>query len=795
MNAFFPLLKGLLYLYSSKQIAMNRIRIFILILLGVVSLKSFGQDGLPIGSWRTHLPFQKVIDVEVFGQKIYAATEYELFYYDQEDNSINKLNKINGLSDIGISKIRYCKDQNLLFVGYTNTNIDLIYPDGDVVNLSDIKDKSILGNKVINNVVFYGHYAYVACGFGIVVIDTERLEVKDTYYIGPLGAAVNVTDIAFFNGKIYASTDEGVYFASMDAQNLAYYAAWSHDTTLSHPHGNYNQLEVFAGHLLLNYDGGVNDTIFYNDGSQWSVFEPAGYSSKYELRACDGQLIICNAYSVSVFDELFERTYQIYNPGGSIIPLSAVADATGTFWIGDNGRGMIRTTDGWNNMDVLPNGPYSKNSFHLQACGDQVWVSSGGHAGDWSPRYMREGVFRFNGMWTNFNRKTSNDFAPFFDFVCSATNPWDPSVTYVGTWGSGVLKIVDDELVEVYNAENSTLDYWISNPSLINISGLAFDSKGNLWVANTGATSLLSVMEPDGTWHSYNLGGTYSGIDISTLTVDSKDNKWIIRRTSTGTDSQILVFNDNGSLDITSDDQVVALSKNVGGLPGNVVNCIAVDRKGYVWLGTDMGVCVFYDSDKIFTTPGYTASEVRIPRNDGTGQYDPLFDGSNVLAIAVDGGGSKWFGLETGAYLISEDNSEFKCNFTMDNSPLLDNSVQSIAIDKEGEVFFATDNGLISFKGTATPFEPENSDVVVYPNPVEPGFSGYVGIKGLVQDALVKITAVDGAFVTSLQAEGGQAVWDCTTIDGQKVRPGVYLIFVSTSDGFERYATKILIMN
>ena len=100
MNAFFPLLKGLLYLYSSKQIAMNRIRIFILILLGVVSLKSFGQDGLPIGSWRTHLPFQKVIDVEVFGQKIYAATEYELFYYDQEDNSINKLNKINGLSDI-----------------------------------------------------------------------------------------------------------------------------------------------------------------------------------------------------------------------------------------------------------------------------------------------------------------------------------------------------------------------------------------------------------------------------------------------------------------------------------------------------------------------------------------------------------------------------------------------------------------------------------------------------------------------------------------------------------------------
>lgn len=134
-------------------------------------------------------------------------------------------------------------------------------------------------------------------------------------------------------------------------------------------------------------------------------------------------------------------------------------------------------------------------------------------------------------------------------------------------------------------------------------------------------------------------------------------------------------------------------------------------------------------------------------------------------------------------------------NFNTDNSPLLDNSVKTMTINDDGEVFFGTDQGLISYRGKATPGGSTNTDVTVYPNPVRPGYDGYVGIKGLVEDALVKITTVDGSFVTELIAEGGQAVWDCTTVDGKKVLPGIYLVFVSTVKGTERYVTKILIMN
>lgn len=779
---------------------MKQLRIYTLfIVLWLLFSSAFAQDGVSIGNWRTHLPYRKVIDVEPVGQKIYAATEYELFYYDKEDNSVNILNKVNGLSDIGISKIRYNQSQRKLFVAYTNANVDLIDAEGNFINMSDIKDKSIMGNKSINNVRFDGDLAYVACGFGIVVFDLKKEEVKDTYYIGNHGDAVNVMDIAFYNGWIYACTDDGVYRAAKSDANLANYAAWSFLTDLIHPHLAYNTMEVFNGKLFLNYYGSFNaDTLFVLNGNQWGYFDKQDVSQKNELRAYEDQLVICNRYNVSVYDKNLNQTMLIYSPGGSIQPLSAAIDNSGAYWIGDSQRGMIKTSDGWNNMDVLPNGPASKNVFRLQSSGDQVWIATGGYAANWSKRYMKDGVARFDGMWTIFDYNSLPDLGPYSDFICTATQPNDPSVTYVGTWGDGILKLKDGQLAEVFNADNSTLDYWTSDPSKILISGLAFDSHGNLWVANSGATNLLSVMEPNGTWHSYNMGGSLGGVDIGALMVDDHDYKWVIRRSG-----EVIVFNDNGTLDNSSDDQVALLTTATGsgGLLGSV-NCLAVDRSNTegrscnVWIGTTGGPCFISDSRNIFNSSNYDAEQRRVPRNDGTQQDDFLFDGSNVLSMAVDGSNSIWFGLESGVYLVAQDRNSTQLHyFNVDNSPLLENAVTTMAIDNNGEVFFGMSSGVISYRAQATPPSPEVSDVVAYPNPVRQDYQGYVGIKGLVANSLVRITTVDGSFVTQLMSEGGQAVWDCTTVDGRKVSPGVYLIFTSTKDGKERFATKILILN
>lgn len=773
---------------------MKQLNLLALIIMMATSLASFAQDGVGIGNWRTHLPYQKVIDVEPVGNKIYAATPFELFYYDTQDNSINILNKINGLSDIGISTIAYNENQRKLFVAYTNANVDLIYNDGTIKNMSDIKDKNFVGSKNINSVFFDGDLAYVACGFGIVVFDLKKEEVKDTYYIGNQGDAVNVTDVAFYNGRIYACTDDGVYYAAQNAPNLANYAAWHFDASLIHPHLAYNEMEVFKGKLFLNHDGGFQaDTLFVNDGTRWDYFNKEDATQKIEMRAYNDQFIITTRYNVRVLDQNLNELHNLYSPGGSIEPLSTARDNSGNYWIGDTRRGLVRTSDGWNNMDVKPNGPASKNVFELKACGDQVWIATGGHAANWGKRYMAEGVARFDGSWTIFNNATLSGLNGISDYVCIATNPNDPSVTYVGTWGSGVLKFKDNALVDIYNTENSTLQTWAQDPSLINISGLAFDSKGNLWVANTGAGNLLSVMEPNGNWHSFNLGGSLSSIDIGTLLVDHNDYKWITRR-----NGEVIVFNDNGTLDNPADDQTVNLNTASGnGKLAGFVNCLTVDSKGAVWAGTDKGPCLFSDTKKIFSGSDFDATQVRVPRNDGTDQYDYLFAESNVLSMAaMEGANLIWFGLESGVYLMSFDGSPKEIHFfNTANSPLLDNAVSTMAIDKSGEVFFGTASGVISYRGEYATPEPIVSDVVAYPNPVRMGYHGYVGIKGLVANSLVRITTVDGAFVTQLISEGGQAVWDCTNINGEKVEPGVYLIFVSTKQGTDKFATKILLMN
>ncbi len=197
---------------------MQAYRLVILSAIAFVMSFNISAQNIGIGQWRTHLPYQKVIDVDVWGgSKTYAATPFDLFVYDETDNSISLLNKVNGLSDIGVSAIEYNEDYEVLLVAYSNTNVDLIHADG-ISNISDIKDKELIGNKTINDILFIDKYAYLSCGFGIVVLDIEREEVYDTYLIGNEGDYINVLDIAFFDNKLFAATEAGVYYAPLIAQ-------------------------------------------------------------------------------------------------------------------------------------------------------------------------------------------------------------------------------------------------------------------------------------------------------------------------------------------------------------------------------------------------------------------------------------------------------------------------------------------------------------------------------------------------------------------------------------------------
>lgn len=781
---------------------MKVIKSLLISILSIISLHLAAQNEVSIGHWRTHLPFQNVKDVEIFGEKFYAATPYELFYYDIEDKSISILNKIKGLSDIGINTIRYNKATDALLVAYNNTNIDLIKHNGDIINLRDIKDHSIIGTKSINNVCFDGSTAYIACSFGIVVYNLEREEVKDTYYIGENGTYVNINDIAIFNDTIYATTDNGIFKASMHENSLANFAVWHLDSRLIHPLLKYNEIESFGGKLYTNYASTEfsKDTMFVYDGNNWDYFMPENTSNVNEIRNCGQKMTISRYYTVHTINPAGEEVkliYQLHNSNGAstITPSSATISSDGHYWIGDSRRGAMYSRDAWNCTDILPNCPFSKNVYEISTQGENVSVATGGHTSTWSNIYLKDGVSQFDGSWwENYNSRTDASWSGLYDPVCSAIDPMDNSITYVGTWGFGVLKLKDGKIVETYNTSNSSLGALWADPNIVRISGLVFDYDGNLWVANSSTTNILSVMKRDGSWNSFYLGNNNSNIDIGGLMIDNNGYIWIMKRNNG--DGRVIVFNNNGTIDNTNDDRVRVLYNTAGngGINGSQVFSMATDLNGAVWIGTDSGPSVFYDTRAIFNSSSINASQILIDRNDGTGQADPLFDNIKVLSIAVDGANQKWFGLETGVYQMSADCKKELANFNTDNSPLLSNAVNTMAISKTGEIFFGTDEGIISYRGHAAPGSDENTDVVVYPNPVRADFDGYVGITGLANNALVRITTIDGMFVTQLRAQGSQATWDLTNISGEPVRPGIYVVFSSLDDGTQKYSTKILVM-
>jgi flagellar basal body rod protein FlgG len=149
----------------------------------------------------------------------------------------------------------------------------------------------------------------------------------------------------------------------------------------------------------------------------------------------------------------------------------------------------------------------------------------------------------------------------------------------------------------------------------------------------------------------------------------------------------------------------------------------------------------------------------------------------------------------SGVFLLSEDGKKTIENFRIENSPLISNNVSGIGIKENGEVFFATSMGLISFKGIATTGRDVYSNVYVYPNPVRPDYTGNITITGLIENSNVKITDISGNLVYETTSLGGQAVWNGHNFNGNKVATGVYLIFLSTEDGGKSHITKLLFMH
>ena len=387
-----------------------------------------------------------------------------------------------------------------------------------------------------------------------------------------------------------------------------------------------------------------------------------------------------------------------------------------------------------------------------------------------------------------------------FDIIGIVVDPGNKNKIYAAAWGKGVLEFNNGKLIETYDETNTDNSLQTMTPGIdhIRIGGLAFDADNNLWVTNTRVDNLLSVKKTDGSWQAFQFLEFSTG-DAGSIIIDSYNQKWIVLKQNTSsTIGGILVFNDNNTIDDTSDDQAKWLNTVVGsgGLPINTVICLAEDLDGEIWVGTTEGIAVFFSPESVFGGNDFDAQQILV---DQDGQFQYLLETEVVTTIAVDGANRKWIGTQkAGVFLMSEDGTEQILHFDENNSPLLSNNITSIAINhKTGEVFFGTDKGIISYKSTATKGSDmfKKEEVYAYPNPVKEGYEGVIAIKGLVTNAVVKITDISGTLIYETIADGGQAIWNGKNFNGKKAHTGVYLVFASNEDGSETIVTKILVIN
>jgi hypothetical protein len=755
------------------------------------------SQGVAIGQWREHLPYNSVVSVADAGNSVYAATSFSLFAYDKTEGTLTRYSKVNKLSDIGVSRIAWHKQKNTLIIGYSNGNIDLM-KNGAVKNYADIKRANILGSKNINNIYIRGDSVYFSCDFGIVIFDIERREVRDSYFIGPNGNQIPVYDIELFNDTIYAATSLGVFQADLHSSNLADFNNWAIDSSLMLTGYKCNLVEAFAGKLIVNFTKNTwdTDTAYAKVNGAWIEMPQMTNANKSQFKVQENNFVVSQAGSIRFFDENLQQTENYWSFNGEfIMPSDFEFDRSeaGVVWIGDTKLGLIKNTNHWISAFIYPTGPYTDKVYALASGPGKVIGVPGVRDVSWNNTYNRLGYFAFeNEMWTS----RSNENVPLFDSMYDAlsviVDPRNPARWFIGSFASGVIEILNHEVAQVYNTTNTTMTGTVGLQNDVRVGGMTFDKDHNLWLTTSYTNQCISVRTSGNQWYSYALPVVNSTDVYSKIIVDREGNKWVVMPKGGG----MLVFNENGTFANTADDKFRRLNTSVGNgnLPSMNVFSIAEDKDGRIWIGTDKGIAVFYYPQNIFTGGNFDAQQILV---EVGGYVQPLMESETVNEILVDGANRKWIGTEKGGvFLLSPDGTEEILHFTTENSPLLSNATGSIALIPEtGEVFFGTFRGLISYKGTATEAPPSYEDgnrVFAYPNPVRPEYNGTIAIRNLVYNSQVKITDIYGNLIYETRAHGGQAVWNGRLPDGKKPNTGVFLVFATDNDGSETIVAKIL---
>ena len=760
----------------------------LLLLLATLPFFLAGQNVMPIGSWRSFPPKRVGESVTQSTDQIFYTTRAALMITDKDEIAPKFRTTVDGLTGVDFRMIRYHEPTEQLIIVYEDGIIDL-YKEGDIRTVSSIKNfTNITGEKTVNDIFeFDDNLVFLAGSYGVSAFRLDNASFPFTTFMGD----ANVLSVAVFEGNIYAGTAEGIYRTGVTNPAADDFGTWDFLGMDEGFPDDYTTgaLAVYQNQLYI----GINEDIYRLEDGAPVLF--SDQNEDFELRyfSAEGNYLLagyrcngdCGNGQVLYFSE--DGTGGELARGCVGRTNYAIEDQSGRFWFGDEWMGfrwLDNTADEFcNNFEI--NSPYSQRVWNMEVYDDTLWMAAGAFSSTRTPVATDHGMASFGGgSWTIYNRWTNETFKGFntaSDFrdddvfaVIEAIKNEVTDKVYGASYYTGLVEI-DGAETRLFNDTNSPLSNTTGDENRTRVSGLAVDEEGGLWVSNYRALEgrPLHRLAPDGTWVSFN--ETCGQNDLFQIEIDPNGFKWII---TGGNTSGVLLF-DEGDLNNPDDDRCRAFTSNNSNVPTNDTNCLAIDQDGDVWVGTEQGIVIFECGGAAFDDN--CIGSLRTVDLDGFLEF--LFKTQTVLTIAVDGANRKWVGTASGAYLLSPDGKEELLHFTVENSPLPDNTVRSIALNnRTGEVFIGTDKGIVSYQGDATEGNRVfSANPLVFPNPVRPEYNGPITVRGLAVNAEVKITDVNGKLVYETQALGGQAIWDGRDYNGRKVQTGVYLVFSSTN--------------
>jgi len=726
-----------------------------------------------IGQWKIYSDMKKINDAVATSTGIWTATDGAAFKFNFSDSSYTIVTKADGLNSQALTSVTVDNDNKIWFgsqEGYINV---FNTQDNSVSKIVDIFNSGKT-QKQINQIFVKGDSVFVSFDFGLAIISARTLSFIDSFLkLGSFPAESKVIS-AFKSSLIYAVTEYGVAVQKAGTTNLSAPESWNTFPLLSFlpnfPTPSAMQVLEYNGQILLATSNGIYS---FNNIS-WQPFAFEG-KNIINMTVSGSSLYAVTANQVLRYSN--GQSSVVYT-NGNVTFNSITVTGDQTFYVSTS-QGLIEYKN--NKARVLyPNGPAGNLFVNLSVDPiGNLWVATGkNNAG--------KGFFEFDGNnWKVFDKATY-PILPSNDYYNVYAAP--DSAIYLANWGRGIT-IYKNNSIQVYDASNTDLVGVSNDLSFIAVPDSKTDSKGNLWILNTRSASNkpLSVLPKQKEWIHFSFSNPplSESDNLDKLVIDQYDTKWFT--VTINGRFGLYYFNENKTLDNTKDD-IQGYLNSSNNLLSDLITALAIDNRGYLWIGTNIGINVITDPSKAST--GTSKPKVM----DIFGAADKI---QTVTCITVDPLDQKWIGTKQGVFVLSSDGTQLIDQYNTKNSPLPSDDIKSIAFDtKNGVAYIGTDYGLAALQTASIQPLQSFSELFVYPNPfVLSNDAASLTIEGLIKNSSIRIFNINGNLIRDFKSPGGKiAFWDGKDLDGNLVATGVYVIIAYDEDANNVKTSKVAVI-